>query len=55
MRGGADLVINQKIGEQAKLQEQRFSNRFHNPTPAYSNSLRPTPAKIDAKLELWLE
>jgi hypothetical protein len=34
---------------------KRFSNRFHHPTQAYSDSLRPTPAKGCAKAERWLE
>lgn len=29
--------------------------RFHHPPPAYSNSLRPTPAKDCPKPEHWLE
>ena len=30
-------------------------NRCHHPTPAYSDSLRPIPAKVRSNLELWLE
>jgi hypothetical protein len=32
-----------------------LGNRFLHPTPAYSDSLRPTPAKDCQKPELWLE
>jgi len=32
-----------------------LGKRCHDPTPAYSGSLRPTAAKVCAKLELWLE
>ena len=30
-------------------------NRFHDPTPAYSDSLRPSLAKSYGKSQLWLE
>ena len=32
-----------------------LGNRFQDPSPAYSDLLRPTPAKVDSKSELWLE
>jgi hypothetical protein len=32
-----------------------LGKRCHYPTPAYSDSLRPTPAKVCTKPELWLE
>jgi hypothetical protein len=32
-----------------------LGNRFYLPPPANSSSLRPTPAKVCAKPELWLE
>jgi hypothetical protein len=32
-----------------------LGNRSQDPTPAYLDSLRPTPAKVGAKSELWLE
>jgi hypothetical protein len=38
-----------------KCQTSGLGNRSHYPTPAYSDSLRPTPAKVSSKLELWLE
>jgi hypothetical protein len=30
-------------------------NRFYDPTPAYSGSLRPIPAKLYTNRQLWLE
>jgi len=29
-----------------RSQTSGLGNRFHDPTPAYSNSLRPTPAQV---------
>jgi hypothetical protein len=36
------------------MPDKRFRKPFSPPYSAYSNSLRPTPAKDFSKLELWL-
>ena len=44
-----------RLEDRLSRRNSGLGNRSHHPTPAYSDSLRPTAAKVCAEPELWLE